>query len=112
MRIRKESDDLQEDDILLIANVSDALAHPARVKIFRFIMQRNTDFVKVCNKDVVAEFEYSQATISQHIKRLVKSGLVQVKKQDRYSYYYANVGLIGKYFKAIEALLEHRPENK
>ena len=31
MRLRKESDDLQEDEILLIANVSDALAHPVPV---------------------------------------------------------------------------------
>ena len=104
MRIRKESDDLQEDDILLIANVSDALAHPVRVRIFRFIMQKNTACIPVCNKDVVAEFDYSQATISQHIKRLVKSDLVQVTKQDRYSYYSANVGLLENYFSAINKL--------
>lgn len=104
MRIRKESDDLQEDDILLIANVSDALAHPARVKIFRFIMQKNAAQIPVCNKDVVAEFDYSQATISQHIKRLEKSNLVQVRKQDRYSYYTTNVSLLESYFKAIDKL--------
>ena len=104
MRIRKESDDLKENDILLIANVSDALAHPARVKIFRFIMQKNAARTPVCNKDVVAEFDYSQATISQHIKKLVKSDLVQVKKQDRYSYYSTNVGLLENYFRAINKL--------
>lgn len=107
MRLRKENDDLQDEDILLIANVSDALAHPARVKIFRFIMHRNIERIPVCNKDVVAEFDYSQATISQHIKRLVKSDLVQVYKKDRFSYYFANVGLLGKYFKAINKLDEN-----
>ena len=108
MRIRKESDDLQEEDILLIANVSDALAHPARVRIFRFILQRNTLRDPVCNKDVVAEFDYSQATISQHIKKLVKSELVQVQKQDRFSYYYTNIGLLGRFFHAISKLDEEK----
>ena len=104
MRIRKESDDLQEDDILLIANISDALAHPVRVRIFRFILQKNAIHAPVCNKDVVTAFDYSQATISQHIKKLVKSELVQVQKQDRFSYYYSNMGLLGRYFQAINKL--------
>ena len=38
MRLRKGLDELQEKDVLLIAQISDALAHPARIKIFRFIM--------------------------------------------------------------------------
>ena len=41
MRLRKEIDEMQEKDILLIAKISDALAHPARIKIFRYIMQQN-----------------------------------------------------------------------
>ena len=101
MRLRKESDDLQEDEILLIANVSDALAHPVRIKIFRFIMRCNTARRLVCNKDVVSEFDYSQATISQHIKKLQQAQLVQVKKKDKYSYYFINIGILGKYVKAV-----------
>ena len=83
MRLRKESDSMQEAEILLIANVSDALAHPARVKIFRYIMQANKAMVSVCNKDLVVQFDYAQATISQHVKKLVQSGLVEVKKKDK-----------------------------
>ncbi len=45
MRLRKEDDSMQEDEILLIAQVSDALAHPARIKIFRYIMQANKAMV-------------------------------------------------------------------
>lgn len=101
MRLRKESDDLQEDEILLIANVSDALAHPVRIKIFRFIMKCNMERQLVCNKDVVAEFNYSQATISQHIKKLQQAELVQVKKKEKFSYYFANIGILGKYVKAV-----------
>ena len=60
---------MQEKDILLIAKISDALAHPARIKIFRYIMQQNKERTKVCNKDLVSYFDYSQATISQQRKK-------------------------------------------
>lgn len=102
MRLRKDADDLQEEEILLIAKVSDALAHPARIKIYRFIMQNNRNRIPVCNKDVVAAFDYSQATISQHIKKLVEAELVQVKKDDKYSMYFANIGILGKYLNATK----------
>ena len=102
MRLRKEIDEMQEKDILLIAKISDALAHPARIKIFRYIMQENKNLSKVCNKDLVAYFDYSQATISQHTKKLVDSGLVEVKKKDKYSYYYANLGMLMQYLNATK----------
>ncbi|MDF2656251.1 MAG: ArsR family transcriptional regulator [Bacillota bacterium] len=102
MRLRKEADEMQEEEILLIARVSDALAHPARIKIYRYIMQSNRNRTPVCNKDVVAAFDYSQATISQHIKKLVEAELVQVKKDDKYSMYYANIGILGKYLNATK----------
>ena len=96
MRLRKDTDDIQEDEILLIAKVSDALAHPARIKIFRYIMQANR------NKDLVEHFDYAQATISQHTKKLAESGLVEIKKQDKFSYYYANLGVLMQYLNATK----------
>lgn len=102
MRLRKEADEMQEEEILLIAKVSDALAHPVRIKIYRYIMQSNRNRTPVCNKDVVAAFDYSQATISQHIKKLVEADLVQVKKDDKFSMYYANIGILGKYLNATK----------
>lgn len=102
MRLRKESDDMHEEEILLIARVSDALAHPVRIKIYRYIMQCNRNRATVCNKDVVQAFPYSQATISQHIKKLVEADLVQVKRQDKFSIYFANIGVLGKYLDATK----------
>ena len=101
MRLRKEIDEMQEKDILLIAKISDALAHPARIKIFRYIMQENKSLNKVCNKDLVAYFDYSQATISQHVKKLKDAGLVEGKKQDRYSYY-VHLGVLHDYLIATK----------
>ena len=102
MRLRKELDEMQEKDILLIARISDALAHPARIKIFRYIMEQNIARSQVCNKDLVAYFDYSQATISQHVKKLVQAGLVQVIKRDRFSYYYVHLGMLNDYLTATK----------
>ena len=102
MRLRKESDELQEKEILLMAQVSDALAHPARIRIFRYIMQCNKERKPVCNKDLVEYFDYAQATISQHVKKLVDAELLQVKKQDRFSYYYVHLGRLQNFVDATK----------
>ncbi len=102
MRLRKDTDGMLEEEVLLIANVSDALAHPARVNMFRYIMQANRAMTAVCNKDLVENFDYAQATVSQHMKKLVTSGLVEIKKQDKFSYYYANLGMLMQYLNATK----------
>ena len=102
MRLRKEVDEMQEKDILLIAKISDALAHPARIKIFRYIMEQNKKRQRICNKDLVNHFDYSQATISQHVKKLSDAGLVQVKREDRYSYYFIHLGTLNDYLIATK----------
>ena len=102
MRLRKDQDDIIDDEVLLIANVSDALAHPARVKMFKYIMQSNRAMITVCNKDLVEHFDYAQATVSQHMKKLVASGLVQIKKKEKFSYYYVNLGMLMQYLNATK----------
>ena len=100
MRIRKDTDILNEDEILLISDVSDALAHPVRVKLYNHIMDQNKDLVPVCNGDLVSAFDYSQATISQHMNKLVRSGLVQTRKDDKKTLYFANIGRLQQYLTA------------
>ena len=100
MRLRKEMDELQEKEVLLIAQISDALAHPVRIKLFRYIMLQNKKRIPVCNKDLVEHFGYAQATISQHVKKLADAGLLQIKKQDRFSYYYVHLGTLQNYLDA------------
>lgn len=97
MRIRKDTEDIGASDIEMIAKISDALAHPVRLKLFRYIMQCNKGMTLVCNKDLVENFDYAQATISQHMKKLMQAGLVEVKKKDKFSYYYANLGILMQY---------------
>lgn len=102
MRLRKDQDEMLEEEILLISTVSDALAHPARIKMFKFIMQANRAMVAVCNKDLVEHFDYAQATVSQHMKKLVDSGLIEIKKKEKFSYYYVNLGMLMQYLNATK----------
>jgi ArsR family transcriptional regulator len=100
MRLRKDTELLNEKEAILIADVSDALAHPVRVKIFQYLMSCNKDLKPVCNQDIVAEFDYAQSTISQHIKKLAAADLIQIKKQDKKSMYFANIGKLQMYLTA------------
>ena len=100
MRLRKDGDQFLDEEVLLIARASDALAHPARIYLFRHIMACNTNRQPVCTGGLVEAFDYAQATISQHMKKLVSSGLVDVKKENKYSYYYVNIGMLSKYLDA------------
>ena len=104
MRIRKETDVLEKDEISLIAKASDALAHPARIELFRYIYIQNMNRVPVCNKDLVAAFDYAQATISQHMKKLLISEIVIAEKKGTSSYYFVNLGMLGKYLDAVKKL--------
>ncbi len=97
MRLRKETDELAGDEILFLAEISDAFAHPVRLKLFRAIMQSNRQMKALCNKDLVATFPYAQATISQHMAKLIGAGLIETKKQDKFTYYYAHIGMLMKY---------------
>ncbi len=105
MRIRKKEvtvDSLTADELELVTKVSDALAHPARLELYRYIMTENRRMNKVCTKDLVGAFDYAQATVSQHMKVLVSSGLVDVKNEERFAYFYANLGVLMKYTNAVK----------
>ena len=108
MRIRKD-EVLSSEDVRLIAGCSDAFAHPTRVEIFRYIYTENLQRRMVCNKDLVTEFGYSQATISQHLKKLVTSGLLDAQSKETKTYYFVNIAVLGKYLNSIRKL-NSRPD--
>lgn len=72
-------------------------------------MQQNKERTKVCNKDLVSYFDYSQATISQHVKKLNDAGLLQTKREDRYSYYYVHLGTLNDYLIATKKFENMEP---
>jgi predicted transcriptional regulator len=55
-----------------LAALAKALAHPARVKILRYLLQSKAC---ICGA-IVAELGLAQATVSQHLKVLKEAGLI------------------------------------
>lgn len=56
-----------------LAKLSWALAHPARVRIVRLLLHRTSC---LCG-EIVEEMPLAQSTVSQHLKILKETGLVQ-----------------------------------
>jgi len=56
-----------------LARLAKALAHPARVAIFRLLLTRGDC---ICG-DIVDRLPWAQATVSQHLKVLKEAGWIQ-----------------------------------
>ena len=61
-----EGDDADEE----LASLAKAIGHPARVKILRILVRRNSC---ICG-DIVDELPLAQSTVSQHLKVLIDRG--------------------------------------
>lgn len=83
-----------------IAKLSNALGHPVRVALVRYLREKNggqgVDNV-TCNKDLVALFGYSQSAISQHVKILKDCGFFLTEKKDKFTHYFLNQALLDEY---------------
>ncbi len=64
------ADDQTAEDL---AQLAWAVAHPARVRIVRLLINRKTC---VCG-EIVGQLPLAQSTVSQHLKILKQSGLIQ-----------------------------------
>lgn len=56
-----------------LAILAKALAHPARIAILQHLLKTNA----CINNDLVHELGLAQATISQHLRELKETGLIQ-----------------------------------
>ena len=62
-----------DDRAEVLARLAWAVAHPARVRILRMLISRNSC---VCG-EIVDQLPLAQSTVSQHLKILKESGLIQ-----------------------------------
>jgi predicted transcriptional regulator len=56
-----------------LAGIAKVLAHPARIAIIQHLLKANS----CINGDLVQELGLAQATISQHLRELKSSGILQ-----------------------------------
>ncbi|NIV11277.1 MAG: metalloregulator ArsR/SmtB family transcription factor [Aliifodinibius sp.] len=70
--VQSKLESFTEEEIQL-ANIAKALAHPARIKILKILVELN---VCMCG-EIVSLLPLSQSTVSQHLKELKKAGLIE-----------------------------------
>lgn len=106
MRIRTEisSEYINEKDYEL-AKIANALSHPVRVALVRYLSDKNNGNGvdnSTCNRDLVDMFDYSQSTISQHVKILKEAGLFITESKDKFTHYYLNSDLLAEFANSLK----------
>lgn len=76
--------DLDEEEAAATAALFAALGNPARVKIINLLAAGDGP---VCLCNLVEPLGLAQATMSQHLKRLVEAGLVLREERGKWSYF-------------------------
>ncbi|HEY6161656.1 MAG TPA: ArsR family transcriptional regulator [Bacteroidia bacterium] len=84
----------RENEIAMLAK---ALAHPARIYLLETISKRK--FVSLW--ELVTITPLAQATISQHIKELLKAGLIEVIQQGPFSNFHTRPEVFGRLEKLL-----------
>lgn len=102
MRIRNEvvSPYIVDEDHKM-AELANALSHPLRVALVRYLSEKDEGEGldnATCNKDLVEMFDYSQSTMSQHVKILTECGLFLVERKDQFRYYFLNRELLQQFY--------------
>lgn len=108
MRIRSElSSSYIVDSDYKMAELANALSHPLRVALVRYLDSKDTGGGldnATCNKDLVQMFDYSQSTMSQHVKILTECGLFTVERKDQFRYYFLNRDLLVEFNNFLKPL--------
>jgi ArsR family transcriptional regulator len=79
---------LNEEEAAATAGLFAALANPARVRIVN-LLSASEEAVCLCN--LVEPLGLAQATVSQHLKKLVEAGLVLREERGKWSYFSIDV---------------------
>lgn len=102
MRIRKNLNIEKEEQAIFLSEIADALSHPVRIAILHYVNSKDNLRNDLCNKDLVENFSYSQASMSQHVKKLKNVGLIKVTYSNKYSFYRINNELLSKYIETLK----------
>ena len=95
---------LFDKEEVVLANALRALGHPARIAIYKLLMNKNHQSCL----EIVEQIPLAQATVSQHLAELKRAGLLFDKKVSNkvyYSIYKENIPMINNMIKDL--LLGH-----
>ena len=83
---------IEEEDTLALANLSKALGHPARVAIIRLLAGQD----RCVAGEIVEELPLAQSTVSQHLQKLKKAGLISSKSEGTKTLYCLEPGALDR----------------
>ena len=86
-----------------LADVCKALAHPARIRILKHLLDENQC---TCGR-IVDILPLAQSTVSQHLKILREAGLVAGKVNGRKTCYCINRELLDRFSGFLEIMLNN-----
>jgi ArsR family transcriptional regulator len=90
---------LSEDEAVATAALFAALGNPARVRLVNLLA---SSAEPICLCHLVEPLGLAQATVSQHLKRLVEVGLVRREERGKWSYF----SLDSEAFERVSALAD------
>lgn len=89
-----------EPQTVTLAEISKALAHPARIAILKILARHKTC---ICG-EIVQGLPLAQATVSQHLKELKRVGLIVGEVEGPKSCYCLNRERLNTYFELVTHL--------
>jgi DNA-binding transcriptional ArsR family regulator len=95
---RQVPEDVADAQFALLAK---ALGHPARIRILRLLLARDSHF---CG-ELVDQLPLAQATVSQHLKVLSDSGLIEGEIDGPRTCYVANRDRLAEFREHVGSLL-------
>lgn len=84
-----------------------AMADPKRLKIIHLLSNGT-----MCACEVLEHFDFTQPTLSHHMKVLEKADIVSMNKKGQWHHYELKEEFLGKTMSTIEELLQLNKESK
>lgn len=81
------------------------ISDPKRMKILDLL-----SCGEMCACDILEYFDFTQPTLSHHMKALEKSDFIQVNKTGKWSYYRLNQKTLDTFIKEFNQLFSHSAE--
>lgn len=95
-------------DATQFQQVAKALAEPRRLEILAAIATHD----ELSCREIVEQFPVSQATVSHHIKELVKVGLIETRRAGQYCHYSFRAEVLADYMTQLQQLLTTNVRSK
>jgi DNA-binding transcriptional ArsR family regulator len=79
-------------DMNIAVDTLDALAHETRLGVFRLLVQAGPDGLSA--GDIAAQMDALQNTMSNHLNKLARAGIITSRRDGRHIIYRANYGAL------------------